>query len=138
MKSIVIVFAFSFIAGLFAACDKRSEVVATSNTPLSWPPLAEFHYVSGRAATEDDISAGRAAFVLQDAGKSIGAPIAIAIPQYAFYRDEKSGVREPCIVIQAEEARGQKVIGAASISDRSLKVGLFQDFELLGTTSPKP
>ena len=76
--------------------------------------------------------------MLQDTGQTIGEPIAITIPQYAFHRDEQTGTRQPCVVIQAEQARGQRLIGAASLSDGSLMAGLFHEFELLGTTPPKP
>ena len=92
--------------------------------------------MSGRAATAEDVSAGRAVFVLQDAGKPIGEPMAITVPQYALHRDEESGTQTPCVIIQAEQARGQRVIGACMLPDRSFMAGLFPGFDLLGTTPP--
>lgn len=138
MKYTVLVIALALIVGVFAACRKRPVVTTTFNDPISWPSISGFLCVSGRAATKDDISAGRAAFLLQDAGQTIGEAIAITIPQYAFHCDEQTGARQPCVVVQAEQARGQRLIGAASFSDGSLIVGLFHEFELLGTTPPTP
>ncbi len=103
---------------------------------MTWPALSEFAFVSGKAATTEDISAGRAAFVLQDAGGPIGEPLDISVPQYAIYRNEESGTQTPCVIIQAEQARGQRLIGASMLPARSFTVGLLSNFELLGTTPP--
>ncbi|WP_147263241.1 hypothetical protein [Roseimicrobium gellanilyticum] len=101
---------------------------------MTWPPLSEFAFVSGRAATAEDVSAGRAVFVLQDTGQPIGEPINIIVPQYALHRDEVSGTQTHCVIIQAEQARGQRLVGACVLSDHSVMAGLFSEFELLGTT----
>jgi len=121
---------FLVISGVFLACNKKP--LATPN--MTWPPLSEFPAVSGRAATAEDVSAGRAVFVLQDSGNPIGEPISMPVPQYALHRDEQSGKQTPCVIIQAEHARGQRVVGACMLPDRSIMAGLFPEFELLGTT----
>ena len=104
--------------------------------PTDWPPLSEFPAVTGRAATQQDVSAGSAVFVLQDSGQAIGEPISTQLPQYAFHLDE-DGTRTPCILIQAEHARGQRLGGAVMLPDRGIMAGMFGEFELLGTTPPK-
>ncbi|MEP7249482.1 MAG: hypothetical protein ABI787_06875 [Spartobacteria bacterium] len=105
-----------------------------SPPPVAWPPLSEFPAVSGRAATAEDVSAGRAVFVASDAGKSIGEPLSIALPQYAFQRT--AGQRVPCVIIQAEQARDQQMVGAILLPKRTFAVGTLRDFDLLGTTPP--
>lgn len=45
--------------------------------------------------------------------KQPGRPLSIVIPQYAYWRDHKTGIEHPVVVVQAEEAdNGKKVIGA--------------------------
>jgi len=104
---------------------------------MLWPRLAEFKATSHRAATEADVTAGAAVFVLKDAGKPIGQPIDIVLPQYAIHVDSKTGEKLYCIVIQAEEARGQRMIGAYILPRREPYAGFFAEFRLLGITPPK-
>jgi len=73
---------------------------------------------------------------MQDGGTPIGQPIDIVLPQYAFHLDADTGKKERCIVIQAEEARGRRLIGAYALPDRQLLAGFYNEFQLLGTTSP--
>lgn len=104
---------------------------------MVWPPLSEFNAVTGRAATAEDVAAGSAVFVMQDdSGQPIGNAINIAVPQYGAHIDPDSGLSEPCVIIQAEEARGQRLIGAYTLPDRKLYAGLFNDFQLFGTHVP--
>ena len=77
---------------------------------VTWPSLPSDGYIRGRPATEADIEAGRAVFVAADGDRVIGRPLPITIPQYAYFLDE--GKRVPAIVVQAEEARGRKLLGA--------------------------
>ena len=103
---------------------------------VSWPNLSVFTGTTGRPATDDDVKAGSAVFILQSEGEAIGTPIDIPIPQYAYHVDQESGKKTPCVVIQAEEANGQEVVGALQVSDRSALAGLLFEFEFLGTTEP--
>jgi hypothetical protein len=99
-----------------------------------WPPLPKQGFVVGRAATQADIAAGNAAFVAAVGGVTIGKPLPLAIPQYAYYRNGTDKI--PVVVIQAEEAQGKKLIGARLVTGEEV-VGLISDFELLGTDRPK-
>lgn len=98
-----------------------------------WPPLPNDGYIAGRAAVAADVASGRAAFVLADGDLPIGRPMSIEIPQYAIFNSE--GQRMAVILIQAEEARGQK-IAAGRMDDGTHVVGLLGDFELLGVSMP--
>lgn len=104
-----------------------------SAQPVSWPPLPKSEFVAGRPATKEDAKAGRAVFVPEKDGRSIGKPIEISVPQYAWH---KNGAKKtPVIVIQAEEANGLKVLGVRTLSGDYL-AGLMQEFELLGQNAP--
>ena len=103
---------------------------------VSWPPLSDFPAVSGRAATGEDVSAGRAVFVAADAGKPIGEPLPITVPQYAFQRSADAGERVPCVIIQAEQARDQQLVGAVLLPKRTFVVGALREFDLLGKALP--
>jgi hypothetical protein len=97
------------------------------------PEITKVKFVSGRAATEVDVNTGAAVFQLRDGEISIGDPIDIPIPQYALLNDEGSLV--PVIIIQAEQAKGQRLIGAIGASGQFI-AGLFTDFQLLGKQRP--
>ncbi|TLU61638.1 hypothetical protein FE810_14100 [Thalassotalea litorea] len=99
---------------------------------MEWPPLGDYKYTSGRQATEDDINAGAAAFMLQVDGKNIGRPIDILIPQYAVHIDQETGERTNVIIIQAEENDNFQVIGAIDIKTDRFIVALKYEFDFLG------
>jgi len=105
----------------------------------AWPPLPKQGFISGRIATRADVAAGNAVFVPEVAGLSVSQPLAILIPQYAYYKEE--GRRTPVIVIQAEEVQvvqgnpGMKVLGARRANGKHV-VGLLENFELLGRAPP--
>ncbi|MGD8174166.1 hypothetical protein ACQEXU_21195 [Vibrio sp. TRT 21S02] len=102
-----------------------------------WPDLTSIKYVSDRVANEKDVGDGSAVFLLQSEGKSIGSPIPIEIPQYAFHTNLETGEKRSVVVIQAEEANGQKVVGAIDIQSNGFMVGLLFEFDLLGTKPPR-
>jgi len=120
------------LVAVLAGC-KEAEV---SLQPNRWPPLANYPAISGRAATVADVDAGRAAFVLQDAGKPIGRPLDLKLPQYAYPLDAGTKQRKPCVIIQAEEARGQKLVGCRILPDGGLLAATLTEFELLGNKPP--
>lgn len=99
------------------------------------PDLSKTRFVSGRAATADDINSGAAVFELRDGETPIGSPIEISVPQYALFNNEGTSI--PVVIIQAEQTRGQRLIGAIDTSGKPI-VGLFTDFTLLGTQKPSP
>ena len=100
------------------------------------PELSEIKFVSGRTATEKDIAAGAAVFLLESDGVSIGSPLEIEIPQYAIHTDNENGKTEHVVVIQAEEANGQKVIGALIVSTKEYMAGFMGEFKFLGKKIP--
>jgi hypothetical protein len=100
----------------------------------AWPVLPKQGFISGRTATRSDIAAGNAVFVPEIGGVSAGRPLAIMIPQYAYYNE--AGKRTPAIIVQAEEVQGMKMLGAR-LANGKQAVGLLENFELLGKTPPK-
>jgi hypothetical protein len=101
-----------------------------------WPELPASSFVSGRAATEADVAAGSAVFVLKSAGIAVGVPIPMSIPQYALHRDIESGVQTPGVIIQAETASGQNLVGFLVLPAGTYLAGALPEFQLLGTTRP--
>ncbi len=102
-----------------------------------WPNLAEVKSTSGRVATKEDVNTGAAVFILEDAsGKNKGDAIDILIPQYAIHIDVEVGTKTKVIVVQAEEADGNKYIGAKLVDKNEFMLGLFEEFKLLGISPP--
>lgn len=99
---------------------------------MEWPALTEFSFVSGRAATEEDVNAGSAVFVLKVDGKPVGIPINIKLPQYAIHVDSESGGKTKVVVLQAEEADGNQYFGAVDILEGTYLLGFANEFDLLG------
>lgn len=102
--------------------------------PVNWPPLPAKGFVSGRPATDEDVKAGNAVFVLKAYGTYFGRPMNVTIPQYAYFT--KSGEKpEPVIVVQAEIGKGIKLFGVRDFDGHAATA---RDYEirLLGTASP--
>jgi len=111
-------------------------VLGTSAAPAqAWPPLPSTGFVSGRPATDQDVVDGNAVFVLKQYGTYFGKPLAIAIPQYAYWNKKGEQQPVPVIVIQAEQERNLKIFG---IRDLDGKVWTVKetDLQLLGATPP--
>jgi len=104
---------------------------------ISWPPLPDSGFVTGRAATQADVQSGNAVFATDREGKVIGTPRAIDIPHYAFYLRKESAERMPVIVVQAERASGIEMIGYLDIATGSYGAGMRAEFELLGMSPPE-
>jgi hypothetical protein len=119
------------VASLLSILGFASAVAAE---PVVWPPLPKDQFIVGRAATEADVEAGRAVFVAAQGGIVIGKPIAMKIPQYAWHKDGKK--KTPVVIIQAEEANGQKIVGALQSNGQFLAATL-AEFELLGSNTPR-
>ena len=56
----------------------------------------------------------------------------LLLPQYAIHKED-----EPCIVIQAEEAYGQKLIGCYTLPSNQMLAGFVNEFTLLGQKKPE-
>lgn len=97
---------------------------------VKWPELPSVGFISGRAATQKDLEAGNAVFVSQVGEVVIGTPLKIEIPQYAYHLE--NGKKTPVIIVQAEVAKNNTIIGARNLNGGEL-VGLLNEFELLGT-----
>jgi len=107
---------------------------SASQAQQGWPALPSQGFISGRAATPQDVAAGNAVFVAQKDGRAIGNPIPITIPQYAYWTNE-AGARVPVIVVQAEEADGMRVLGFREVGGKA-HVGTERELKLLGITPP--
>ena len=119
--------AFLLALGIATAASAQPAAV-------NWPPLPTSGFVSGRTATDEDVTAGNAVFVLKAYGTYFGKAMDITIPQYAFLT--KAGEKPvPVIVVQAEIGKGIKLFGVRGLDgDKSTA----RDFELklLGTKPP--
>jgi hypothetical protein len=117
------------LTSLFASRRKIDEEA------VAWPPLPEEGFITGRAATPEDVEAGRAVFALGDGESIIGNPIDITIPQYVWQRDGRR--RSPGILVQAEETKGHRIVGVRLLNGEDV-AGLLRDLELLGAEPPRP
>ena len=126
---------------LVSACTKtQSERTAAAPPPSAapavpasaeWPSLPTTGFLSGRPATQQDVSDGNALFVAERAGKIIGVPLTIDIPQYAVHVDRESGVRKRVILLQAERAEGIEMVGYRDLAGEH-GIATLAEFELLG------
>ncbi|MEO6326827.1 MAG: hypothetical protein ABIT01_14445 [Thermoanaerobaculia bacterium] len=110
---------------------------ASDTRATGWPDLPRSGFVSARSAIKQDVDKGSAVFVMKGDKGPIGAPMKIAVPQYAFYLDSETGARTPGIIIQAEEYRELKLIGFRSVPEGKLLGGTLKEFRLLGTARPR-
>jgi hypothetical protein len=101
---------------------------------IKWPDLKSIGHVKGRLATEEDVNAGNAVFVLRpDDENSIPTPIHMDIPQYALHTNKQTGEKTPGIIIQAEQSsQGQKVVGFLTLESKKFLAALLHEFILVG------
>jgi len=99
-----------------------------------WPPLPRTGYIAGRAATLQDIKDGNAVFVASKGDTAVAKPLAITIPQYAYWRDQ-GGLRIRVILVQAEEANGVHIFGVRNANGKDI-VCTEAELTLLGTAPP--
>ena len=115
------------------AMATMSATVTSGDKPFAWPPLPLTGFIKGRAATSDDVRSGSAAFVLAANGVPIGRPLDIAIPQYALWRDDKTGADTPVIITQVETNGRIDVVACVGVMDHAVRVATLKEFTLLGT-----
>ena len=119
--------AFLLALGIAAAASAQAA-------PVNWPPLPTKGFVSGRTATDEDVTAGNAVFVLKAYGTYFGKPMDITIPQYAYLT--KAGEKPvPVIVVQAEIGKGMKLFGVRGL-DGDKSTARDYELKLLGTKPP--
>ncbi len=104
---------------------------------IAWPNLSDTCFVKGRPANADDVKDHCAVFVAMSEGKSVGKPLHVAIPQYAYHVDKKTGEKTPVILIQAEDAMGMKMAGFIVVGPNNMMVDLMDSLQLLGTKKPR-
>jgi len=99
---------------------------------VHWPDLPTRGFISGRPATIEDAKQGNAVFSMK--GQSKGA-LAITVPQYALWRDEKA-LNHAMIVVQAERAPdGSEIVGLRDLEGHEA-VATLPEVTLLGTEKP--
>ena len=84
--------------------------------------------VSGRLATEEDVSLGRAAFHL---GGESARPYDLDLPAPAIVREEGVGEPTPVILIQAEELDDDTIAVGYRLLDGGNGVCMLSDCEVL-------
>src|SRR5271169_1106645 len=104
-------------------------------SPPPWPPLPSTGFVSGRPATDEDVASGSAVFVLKQYGTYFGKPLAVTIPQYAYWNKKGEQQPVPVIVIQAEQERNLKIFGIRDLVGKTATVK-DTDLQLLGANPP--
>ncbi len=124
---------FTRLAALLGALGVAAAA-ATQTVPVNWPPLPTTGFISGRPATDQDVTAGNAVFVLKAYGSYFGKPMDVTIPQYAYFT--KYGEKPvPVIVIQAEFGKGIKLFGVRGL-DGDKSTARDYELKLLGTKPP--
>jgi hypothetical protein len=61
----------------------------------------------------------------------------VEIPQYAIHTEGDTGEKSRVVIIQAEEANGQQVVGAKVVGTDEFIAGLYIEFDFLGKTKPE-
>ncbi len=111
-----------------------AAAASAQTAPVNWPPLPTKGFVSGRQATDEDVNAGNAIFVLKAYGGYFGKPMNVTIPQYAYLI--KAGEKPvPVIVVQAEIGKGIKLFGVRGL-DGDKSTARDYELKLLGTKPP--
>ncbi|WP_367188663.1 hypothetical protein [Burkholderia sp. Ed8] len=104
---------------------------------VNWPELPKTCFVSQRPASVEDVSKGCAAFLIGGPERSVGMPLNIQIPQYAFHVDSTTGKKTAVIVLQAEERSGIKAVGFKEVQTSSIGAALLSEMQFLGTSKPR-
>lgn len=108
-----------------------------ASTKIDWPELPEDGFLSSRSANVGDVDRGYAVFSQRGSDGSSAEPYPIAVPQYAFWRDE-AGIEIPVVVVQAERHltdEGEVVFGLRQFDGGAI-AALGNEVRLLGTAIP--
>jgi hypothetical protein len=112
--------------------DRSSQERPAEERPGEWPELSQSQYIAGFTADRAAVQSGRAVFVLEQDGVPASRPLPLLIPQYAYHIDRTTGKKTPCIVVQAEQFRGVKIIGCRDFINGKEIVDVDSSFEFLG------
>jgi hypothetical protein len=94
---------------------------------IEWPPFQPGDRMLDRPATEEDIAAGRAAFVVRDeSGRLVGSPVKMGMPRLGFYTDGEE--RRIGLAVQVEAVRGQVMVGVRH-ADGTFSICSAREFE---------
>jgi hypothetical protein len=110
------------------------SAAAAQAPAVNWPPLPAKGFVSGRTATDEDVTAGNAVFVLKAYGTYFGKAMDVTVPQYAWFT-KRGAKTKPVIVVQAEFGKGIKLYGVRGL-DGEPDTARDYELQLLGTTPP--
>jgi len=104
---------------------------------IDWPELPKTCFASQRPANMEDVRNGCAAFLIGGPERSVGTPLNIQIPEYAYHVDSVSGKKTPVILLQAEEHSGIKAVGYREVGTSNIGAALLSEMQLLGTSKPR-
>jgi hypothetical protein len=104
---------------------------------VDWPELPKPCFVSQRPANMEDVRKGCAAFLISGPERSLGLPLNIQIPEYAYHVDSASGKKTPVILLQPEEHSSIKAVGYREVGTSSIGAALLSEMQLLGTSKPR-
>ncbi|MBO0320667.1 hypothetical protein J0X14_00040 [Muricauda sp. CAU 1633] len=112
MKNIVVL---GLVCAFLMSCreNENKTNIVSQTTILDKVDLEnwmETPHVSGRLATEMDVNAGSATFIIDSQGKD-HKPLDIQLPSLAFQVDVETNKKTPVIVIQAEMIGEQHIVG---------------------------
>lgn len=93
--------------------------------PIDMKTWRQTPCVSGRPATDEDVSAGRAVFAVR------GEPVALDLPACAIVTEEDIGEPTPVIVIQAERLEDGTVAIGYRFLDGGTGIASLDEIELL-------
>ena len=102
--------------------------------PIRAEGLSSVSCTKGRLATEEDVQAGTAVFYLKGGGDSGPQPYPMDLPAFALYSDGTCPPI-PVVIIQAETADGQVLIGVRPLSGGN-KLCLLSDCTLVSLPHP--
>jgi hypothetical protein len=95
------------------------------DTPLDLKHWRDTPCVRGRAATDEDVAAGRAAFALG------GEPVDLDIPSPAIVTEDEVGEPTPVLLIQAERLEDGSIAVGYRLLDGGSGIATLDDVELL-------
>ncbi|MGR6874015.1 hypothetical protein ACU6U9_17275 [Pseudomonas sp. HK3] len=81
-------------------------------------------FISGRAATEQDVEEGRAVFYIPSGSE----PYETGLPLFAVQTDSENNSRVPCVAIQIENCSEGTAVGVRYFSGGN-GVGMANEFE---------
>lgn len=97
----------------------------TLSGPIDIAKWRKTPFVEGRAATDHDVSEGRAVFAVG------GEPVELDLPSCAIVREEGVGEPTPVVIIQAERLDDGTVAIGFRLIDGGTGIATLDDVELL-------